>query len=132
MAFTNRFEADISPKKSRIDAKAYQTYIDIPIGENPETGKQYTFRAYIAVAKMQKKLNFKPTILVTLTFFKYKLHLQTRDIDALNSAFRKLSSFIDINEPKLKDNLSKEMTAYDQWEAEYIERKRSGHLSIKP
>lgn len=132
MAFTNRFEADISPKKSRIDAKAYQTYIDIPIGENPETGKQYTFRAYIAVAKMQKKLNFKPTILVTLTFFKYKLHLQTRDIDTLNSAFRKLSSFIDINEPKLKDNLSKEMAAYDQWEAEYIERKRSGHLSIKP
>lgn len=132
MAFTNRFEADISPKKSRIDAKAYQTYIDIPIGENPETGKTYTFRAYIAVAKMQKKLNFKPTILVTLTFFKYKLHLQTRDIDALNSAFRKLSSFIDINEPKLKDHLSKEMTAYDQWEEEYIERKRSGHLSIKP
>lgn len=132
MAFTNRFEADISPKKSRIDAKAYQTYIDIPIGENPETGKTYSFRAYIAVAKMQKKLNFKPTILVTLTFFKYKLHLQTRDIDALNSAFRKLSSFVDVNEPKLKDHLFKEMTAYDQWEEEYIERKRSGILSIKP
>jgi hypothetical protein len=46
MAFTNRFEADISPKKTRIDAKAYQQYIDIPIGSNPETGKQYTFRAY--------------------------------------------------------------------------------------
>ena len=132
MAFTNRFEADISPKKSRIDAKAYQQYIDIPIGENPETGKQYTFRCYIAVAKMQKKLNFKPTILVTITFFKYKLHLQTRDVDALNSAFRKLSSFIDLAEPKLKDYLSKEMLAYDQWEEEYLERKRSGILSIKP
>lgn len=132
MAFTNRFEADISPRKTRIDAKAYQTYIDIPIGENPETGKQYSFRAYIAVAKMQKKLNFKPTILVTLTFFKYKFHLQTRDIDALNSAFRKLSSFVDIQEPKLKDALNKELKDYDTWEAEYIERKRSGHLSIKP
>lgn len=74
MSFTNRFEADISPKKTRIDAKAYQQYIDIPIGQNPETGKQYTFRAYIAVAKMQKKLNYKPTTLITLTFFKYKLH----------------------------------------------------------
>ena len=132
MAFTNRFEADISPKKSRIDAKAYQQYIDIPIGENPETGKTYSFRAYIAVAKMQKKLNFKPTILVTITFFKYKLHLQTRDVDALNSAFRKLSSFIDLAEPKLKDYLSKEMLAHDQWEEEYLERKRSGILSIKP
>ena len=130
MAFTNRFEADISPKKTRIDAKAYQQYIDIPIGSNPETGKQYTFRAYIAVSKMQKKLNYAPTILVTLTFFKYKLHLQTRDIDALNSAFRKLSSFIDIAEPKLKESLSKELKSYSDWEADYIERKKDGIISI--
>ena len=130
MAFTNRFEADISPKKTRIDAKAYQQYIDIPIGQNPETGKVYTFRAYIAVSKMQKKLNYKPTILVTLTFFKYKLHLQTRDIDALNSAFRKLSSFIDLQESNLKDKLSQEISAYDKWEQEYIDRKKEGIISI--
>lgn len=130
MSFTNRFEADISPKKTRIDAKAYQQYIDIPIGQNPETGKQYTFRAYIAVAKMQKKLNYKPTILITLTFFKYKLHLQTRDIDALNSAFRKLSSFIDLQESNLKQKLNQELMTYEEWEQEYLERKKNGILSI--
>jgi hypothetical protein len=130
MAFTNRFEADISPKKTRIDAKAYQQYIDIPIGSNPETGKTYTFRAYIAVSKMQKKLNYAPTVLVTLTFFKYKLHLQTRDIDALNSAFRKLSSYIDIAEPKLKESLSKELKTYEEWEKDYLERKNNGIISI--
>jgi len=130
MSFTNRFEADISPKKTRIDAKAYQQYIDIPIGQNPETGKQYTFRAYIAVAKMQKKLNYKPTTLVTLTFFKYKLHLQTRDIDALNSAFRKLSSFIDLQESNLKQKLNQELMTYEEWEREYLERKKNGILSI--
>ena len=130
MAFTNRFEADISPKKTRIDAKAYQQYIDIPIGSNPETGKQYTFRAYIAVAKAQKKLNYAPTILVTLTFFKYKLHLQTRDIDALNSAFRKLSSFIDLQESNLKQKLNQELMTYEEWEQEYLERKKNGILSI--
>ena len=79
---------------------------------------------------MQKKLNYKPTTLITLTFFKYKLHLQTRDIDALNSAFRKLSSFIDLQESNLKQKLNQELMTYEEWEQEYLERKKNGILSI--
>ena len=126
MAFTNRFEADISPKKTRIDPKAMQQTIDIPIGSNPETGKTYSFRVYIAVSKMQKKLNYAPTILITITFFKYKLHLQSRDVKAIVSAFNKLSTFID----NLENKLSQELLTYDQWEKEYFERKNMGIIDI--
>jgi hypothetical protein len=132
MAFTNRFEADISPKKTRLDAKAYQKHIDLPIGTNPETGQIYTFRAYVAVPKMQKKLNYKPTILLTLAFFKYKFHLQSRDFDELNSSFRKLSSWFDLQERTIKDNLAKETEAYDLFEAEYLSRKISKIIPLKP
>ena len=132
MAFSNRFEADISPKKTRLDAKAYQQHIDLPIGTNPETGQIYTFRAYVAVPKMQKKINFKPTILVTLAFFKYKFHLQSRDYDELNSSFRKLSSWFDLQERTIKDKLAAETEAYDLFEAEYLSRKISKIIPLKP
>lgn len=132
MAFTNRFEADISPKKTRLDAKAYQKYIDLPIGTNPETGQIYTFRAYVAVPKMQKKINFKPTILLTMAFFKYKLHIQSRDFDELNSSLRKLSSWLDLQERSIKEHLQKETEAYDQYEAEYLARKVSKIIPLKP
>ena len=130
MAFTNRFEADISPKKTRIDPKALQQTIDIPIGSNPDTGKTYSFRVYIAVSKMQKKLNYAPTILITITFFKYKLHLQSRDVKAFVSAFKKLSNFIDTASPNLENKLSQELLTYDQWEKEYFERKNMGIIEI--
>lgn len=132
MAFTNRFEADISPKKVTIDPKAYQAYIDIPMSVNPETGQQYTFRAYVAVTKMQKKLNFKPTIMVTLTFFKHKLHLQTREFDMLNSAFRKLSSWIDTQEAPIKTHLNKEIKDHDLWEESYLARRIKGIVPLNP
>jgi len=130
MAFTNRFEADISPKKTRIDPKALQQTIDIPIGSNPDTGKTYTFRVYIAVSKMQKKLNYTPTILITITFFIYKLHLQSRDVKAIVSAFNKLSNFIDTASPNIENKLSQELLTYDQWEKEYLERKNNGIINI--
>jgi len=132
MAFTNRFEADISPKKTRLDAKAYQKYIDLPIGTNQETGQIYTFRAYVAIPKMQKKLNYKPTILLTLAFFKYKLHIQSRDWDELNSSLRKLSSWFDLQERDLKDALSKETEAHDLYEAEVLSRKLSKIIPLNP
>ena len=132
MAFTNRFEADISPKKTRLDAKAYQKYIDLPIGTNTETGQIYTFRAYVAVPKMQKRLNYKPTILLTLAFFKYKLHIQSRDFDELNSSLRKLSSWLDLQERPIKDTLQKEIDDHDKFEAEYLSRKVSKIIPLKP
>jgi hypothetical protein len=107
-----------------------QQTIDIPIGSNPDTGKTYSFRVYIAVSKMQKKLNYAPTILITITFFKYKLHLQSRDVKALVSAFKKLSNFIDTASPNLENKLSQELLTYDQWEKEYFERKNMGIINI--
>jgi hypothetical protein len=132
MAFTNRFEADISPKKTRLDAKAYQKHIDLPIGTNEQTGQIYTFRAYVAVPKMQKKVNFKPTILLTIAFFKYKLHIQSRDFDELNSSLRKLSSWLDLQERPIKDTLQKEIDEHDKFEAEYLSRKVSKIIPLKP
>jgi hypothetical protein len=79
---------------------------------------------------MQKKLNFAPTILITITFFKYKLHLQSRDVKAIVSAFNKLSSFIDTASPNLENKLSQELLTYDQWEKEYLERKNMGIINI--
>ena len=132
MAFTNRFEADISPKKTRLDAKAYQKYIDLPIGTNTETGQIYTFRAYVAVPKMQKRLNYKPTILLTLAFFKYKLHIQSRDFDELNRSLRKLSSWLDLQEQPIKDSLGKEIELYDRYELDYFAKKISKIIPLKP
>ena len=132
MAFTNRFEADISPKKTRLDAKAYQKYIDLPIGTNTETGQIYTFRAYVAVPKMQKRLNYKPTILLTLSFFKYKLHIQSRDFDELNRSLRKLSSWLDLQEQPIKDSLGKEIELYDRYELDYFAKKISKIIPLKP
>ena len=132
MAFTNRFEADISPKKTRLDAKAYQKYIDLPIGTNTETGQIYTFRAYVAVPKMQKRLNYKPTILLTLAFFKYKLHIQSRDFDELNRSLRKLSSWLDLQEQPVKDSLGKEIELYDRYELDYFAKKISKIIPLKP
>jgi hypothetical protein len=131
MAFVNRYEADISPKKTKIDPKAYATYIDIPMSVNTETGQIYSFRAYVAVPKMQKKVNFKPTILLTLTFFKYKFHLQTREFEMLNTAFRKLSSWIDSQEKPLTTHLSKELDAHDLWEAEYLANRIERIIPLK-
>jgi hypothetical protein len=79
---------------------------------------------------MQKKLNYAPTILITITFFKYKLHLQSRDVKALVSAFKKLSNFIDTASPNLENKLSQELMTYDQWEKEYFERKNMGIINI--
>ena len=132
MAFTNRFEADISPKKTRLDAKAYQKYIDLPIGTNTETGQIYTFRAYVAVPKMQKRLNYKPTILLTLAFFKYKLHIQSRDFDELNRSLRKLSGWLDQQEQPIKDSLGKEIELYDRYELDYFAKKISKIIPLKP
>jgi hypothetical protein len=81
---------------------------------------------------MQKKLNYKPTILLTLAFFKYKLHIQSRDFDELNSSLRKLSSWLDLQERSIKDSLEKEIEAYDHYEAEYLSRKISKIIPLKP
>lgn len=131
MAFVNRYEADISPKKIKIDPKAYATHIDIPMSVNTETGQIYSFRAYLAVPKMQKRVGFKPTILMTLTFFKYKLHLQTREFQMLNTAFRKLSSWIDTQEDPIIRNLDHEITQHDLWEQEYIANRVERIIPLK-
>lgn len=131
MAFVNRYEADISPKKTKIDPKAYATFIDIPMSVNTETGQIYSFRAYLAVPKMQKKVNYKPTILLTLTFFKYKFHLQTREFDMLNAAFRKLSSWIDTQETPITNNLNHEIEQHDLWEAQYLANRIERIIPLK-
>jgi len=132
MAFVNRYEADISPKKVKIDPKAYATHIDIPMSVNTETGQIYSFRAYLAVPKMQKKVNYKPTILMTLTFFKYKFHLQTRDFQMLNTAFRKLSSWIDTQEAPITKNLTYEIEQHDLWEQTYLSQRVNKIIPLNP
>lgn len=123
MGFINNFNANLTPAKKRIDPKAYQSTIQLQFGENIETKQAYTFQAYVAVTKMQKKLDLKPTIMLSLTFWKFKFHLQTRRVDLLLSAFRKLHSWLDTQEAKILEALEKETTAHQAFEIESLSKK---------
>jgi hypothetical protein len=132
MSYINSFNANLTPSKKVIDPKAYQNNIKLQFGENVETGQAYTFQAYVAVTKMQKRLDRKPTIMFSLTFWKFKFHLQTRRVDLLLSSFRKLHSWLDTQEAAILTALDKETIAHEAFELESLSKKVNSLNNSKP
>lgn len=130
MGYVNNFEANLTPAKKVLDPKAYQSNVKLQFGENIETGQPYTFQAYVAVTKMQKKLDRKPTIMFSLAFWKFKFHIQTRRVDLLLQSFRKLHSWLDNQEAAIMNALEKETIAHEAYELEALTKKREKVIQL--